>query len=199
MQDLACRFGDDGQAAHYRDLADRARASFGNLFWNEPAGCLYDVVNGDSRDASIRPNQIFAVSLPHSMLADDKAGRIVEVVRQSLLTPYGLRSLAPTDPQYHGRYRGDQYSRDSAYHQGTVWPWLIGPFVTAYLKVNGRSAAARGQALEWLAELRRYVAGEGLGQIPEVFDGDAPHRAGGCIAQAWSVAEVLRTALDLFS
>jgi predicted glycogen debranching enzyme len=182
MQELA----PDG-GAHYQALADRARNSFLPLFWNEAAGCLYDVADGGKRDGSIRPNQIFALSLTHKLVPADKARRILEVVEQHLLTPYGLRTLSPTDPQYRGRYEGDPRSRDSAYHQGTVWPWLIGPFVTAWKAVHGSSAPER-----WTAELRRYMLDEGVGQIPEVFDGDAPHRPGGCIAQAWSVAEVLR-------
>ena len=104
-------------------------------------GYLYDVVNGGPPDASIRPNQIFAVSLPHSMLSSERAKQVVSIVQQHLLTPYGLRSLAPSDPQYRGRYTGDGGSRDGAYHQGTVWPWLMGPFITAYIKVNGRKRA----------------------------------------------------------
>jgi predicted glycogen debranching enzyme len=196
MEDLARRFGDDEEAAHYQELAGRARHSFAELFWNESAGCLYDVVNGDNRDGSIRPNQIFAVSLFHSMLCDEKAARVVKAVEDHLLTPYGLRSLAPSDPQYRGRYEGDPYSRDSAYHQGTVWPWLLGPFITAYLKVSGGPEQARERARQWVSEFRRYIRDEGVGQIPEVFDGDAPHRAGGCVAQAWSVAELLRSMVE---
>jgi len=182
--------------AKYREMADRARDSFERLFWNDAAGCLYDAVNGDERDASIRPNQIFAVSLHHSLLAGEQAKGVVAAVERDLLTPYGLRSLSPSDPQYRGRYEGDPVSRDSAYHQGTVWPWLMGPFVTAYLKVNGRSAESRKQADEWLGDLRRFMLEEGGGQIPEVFDGDVPHRAGGCMAQAWSVAELLRVCVE---
>ena len=192
MEDFAARFGRASERAHYGELARRARESFERTFWNEAAGCLYDVVNGGERDGSIRPNQIFAVSLEHTMLGPERARSVVEVVRRELLTPYGLRTLAPGDPRYRGRYEGDPVSRDGAYHQGTVWPWLLGPFLTAYLKVNGRSAEAQRQADEWMAELRRYADAEGVGQIPEVFDGDAPQRAGGCIAQAWSVAEMLR-------
>ena len=131
------------------------------------------------------------------MLSHEKADRVVAAVQEHLLTPYGLRSLAPSDPQYRGRYEGDPSSRDSAYHQGTVWPWLMGPFLTAYLKVNGRSAEARTQAEQWLAATATGTCGnEGLGQIPEVFDGDAPHRAGGCLAQAWSIAEILRSMVE---
>jgi predicted glycogen debranching enzyme len=196
MEDLSLRFGDEPSAAHYLELADLARSRFTELFWNESTGCLFDVVSGDSRDASIRPNQLLAVSLFHSMLFDEQARSIVAAVERNLLTPYGLRSLAPSDCQYRGRYEGDPYSRDSAYHQGTVWPWLMGPFLTAYLKVNGRSAKARRQAEQWLTEMRRFMQDEGVGQIPEVFDGEAPHRAGGCLAQAWSVAELLRVFVE---
>ena len=196
MEDLAGRF-DDGAQARYGELAGRARGSFVPLFWNDAAGCLYDVVNGEERDASIRPNQVFAASLCHTMLSRAQARSVVAVVERELLTPYGLRSLSPGDPRYRGRYEGDPFSRDSAYHQGTVWPWLMGPFLTAYRNAYGRSAKTRRQAARWLEPLRCYMAGEGGGQIPEVFDGDAPHRAGGCFAQAWSVAEVLRVVEEL--
>jgi predicted glycogen debranching enzyme len=196
MEDLAQRFGDNIAGAQYKQMADRARNSFCEQFWNESTGCLYDVISGDGRDGAIRPNQIFAVSLFHGMLSRERATRVVAAVERHLLTPYGLRSLAPSDPQYRGRYEGNRWSRDSAYHQGTVWPWLMGPFLRAYLKVNAKSAKARKQADGWLAEFRRYIEDEGLGQIPEVFDGDAPHRAGGCLAQAWSVAELLRSLVE---
>jgi predicted glycogen debranching enzyme len=192
MEDLSQRFGDEANAAHWKELADVARSRFTELFWNESTGCLFDVVSGDGRDASIRPNQVLGVSMFHSMLSSAQAKSVVAAVERDLLTPYGLRSLAPSDHQYRGRYEGDPYTRDSAYHQGAVWPWLMGPFLTAYLKVNGRSAKARKQAEQWLTELRRFMLEEGVGQIPEVFNGDAPHRAGGCLAQAWSVAELLR-------
>jgi predicted glycogen debranching enzyme len=183
MQELASQFHDGAREQAVRELADRARQSFNTQFWNEEAACLYDVVNGDTPDAAIRPNQIFAVSLPHTMLDDARAKQVVAVVERELLTPFGLRSLSPRDPQYRGRYEGGVVSRDSAYHQGTVWPWLLGPFITASMKVNK-------QAGDWLAAFR------GLAQIPEVYDGDAPHRQGGCFAQAWSVAELLRAAVE---
>jgi predicted glycogen debranching enzyme len=192
MEDLARRYDYAADGRHYREVADRARHNFPLLFWNGPAGCLYDVVDGDTRDRSMRPNQIFAVSLFHQMLPPERAKAVVDAVARHLLTPYGLRTLAPGDPRYRGRYEGSPVSRDSAYHQGTVWPWLMGPFISAYLYVHGHSREAGAQAAQWLAELRRYAADEGLGQLPEVFDGDAPQRPGGCIAQAWSVAELLR-------
>ncbi len=193
MEDLALSFGYASDRTHFQALAKRAQRSLPDLFWNESAGCLYDVVDGGTRDGSIRPNQILAVSLHHKMLSREKAKSVVEAVKQHLLTPYGLRSLAPGDPQYRGRYEGGVHSRDGAYHQGTVWPWLLGPFITAYMDVNDRSPEAHRQVERWLAEFRRYIEDEGVGQIPEIFDGDPPHRSGGCIAQAWSVAELLRT------
>ena len=179
----------------FSGMAERARAAFTPLFWNEAAGCLYDVITPQGPDASIRPNQILALSLPYSILDDAmKSRRILDVVEWDLLTPYGLRTLSPRDPQYRGRYEGDSRSRDSAYHQGTVWPWLLGPFLTAYAKVHGDSPEVRGRVDRFLQPLREHLSQAGLGQISEVFDGDAPHRPGGCIAQAWSVAEILRTA-----
>jgi len=196
MEDLARRFDDDAGQKRYRSMATVASWSFNRLFWNETDGCLFDVVNGAPPDASLRPNQIFAVSLPHSMLTPERAKRVVEKVQEHLLTPYGLRSLAPSDPQYRGHYTGGPADRDGAYHQGAVWPWLMGPFITSYVKVNGGSEPARAQAAEWLGPLRDHLSDAGLGQISEIFEGDAPHRPCGCIAQAWSVAEVLRAYVE---
>jgi predicted glycogen debranching enzyme len=196
MEDLARKFGDQPGQKRYRNMATVASWSFNRLFWNETAGCLYDVLNGGPPDASIRPNQIFAVSLPHSMLSPERAKAVVEKVQEHLLTPYGLRSLAPSDPQYRGRYTGGPAERDGAYHQGTVWPWLMGPFISAYVKVNGDSEAARRQAAEWLAPLQDHLADGGLGHISEILDGASPQRPCGCIAQAWSVAEILRALVE---
>ena len=196
MEDLARRFDDDAGQKRYRNMATVAGWSFNGLFWNDKVGCLYDVINGALPDPSIRPNQILAVSLPHSMLSPERAKSLVDTVQQHLLTPYGLRTLAPTDPQYRGRYTGGPAERDAAYHQGTVWPWLMGPFLTAYVKVNGGSEGARRQAAEWLAPLKEHLTDGGLGHISEIFDGDAPQRPCGCIAQAWSVAEVLRAYVE---
>jgi predicted glycogen debranching enzyme len=196
MEELAGKFGDEANQSRYAEMAERARVSFNELFWNEDADCLYDVVDGDYKDASIRPNQIFAASLKHSMLSQERARRVVEMVERDLLTPYGLRSLSPYDPQYRGRYEGDSLSRDGAYHQGTVWGWLIGPFITAYIKAHEGSEEARERARLWLAAFHSHLSEAGLGQISEIFDGDAPHTPRGCIAQAWSVAELLRAALE---
>jgi len=196
MEELACRFGDQAHQKQYHEMAAQAQSSFNRQFWNDAAGCLYDVVNGDQRDGAIRPNQIFAVSLPYSMLSPDQSKRVVDVVAHELLTPYGLRSLSPNDRQYRGRCEGDPRSRDSAYHQGTVWAWLMGPFITAYVKVHGGSAAAREQALTWINRFCAHLHDVGLGQVSEVFDGDVPHQPRGCIAQAWSVAELLRATVE---
>jgi predicted glycogen debranching enzyme len=192
MEDLAQQIGDEAGQKRWRGMAAVAHWSFNRLFWNENANCLYDVVHAGAADQSIRPNQILAVSLCHTMLSAERALAVTEKVREHLLTPYGLRTLAPSDPQYRGRYTGGQHNRDAAYHQGTVWPWLLGPFITAYLKVNGGSEAARRQAEEWLTPLHAHLSSAGLGHISEIFDGDSPHRPCGCIAQAWSVAEILR-------
>ena len=192
MARLAKEFKDEAAVERYLAMASRARESFNRQFWNDELGCLYDVINGDMRDASIRPNQIFAVSLHHMMLPVEKARRVVETVERDLLTPYGLRSLAPSDPQYRGRYEGDSTSRDGAYHQGTVWAWLVGPFIEAYLKVFGDTTVARDKTTGWLAPFEQHLREAGLNQVSEIFDGDAPHTPGGCIAQAWSVAELLR-------
>jgi len=196
MEDLASRFGNQAARNGYRHMAAVAQWSFNRLFWNEKLNCLYDVVNGGPPDPSIRPNQIFAVSLPHSILGQDRARKVVRKVEEHLLTPFGLRSLAPSDPQYRGSYSGGPADRDGAYHQGTVWPWLLGPFITAYVKANGRSEEARRQAQAWLSSLESHLAEAGLGHVSEIFEGDAPHRPCGCIAQAWSVAEILRVYVE---
>jgi glycogen debranching enzyme len=195
MEHLAAKFKDTRVRKEYAAMADRARDSFNALFWNEAAGCLYDVVDGDARDASIRPNQIFAISLKHSMVSQEAAKKILGVVERELLTPRGLRTLSPNDPQYRGRYEGDPSNRDGAYHQGTVWPWLVGPYITAYVKTFGVKAG-RAAASEWLRNFEEHLGEACLGQVSEIFDGDAPHTARGCVAQAWSVAELLRAAVE---
>jgi predicted glycogen debranching enzyme len=196
MEGFAQRFGDDAGRKCYSKMASVASWAFNRLFWNESAGCLFDKVNGGPPDVSIRPNQIFAVSLHHSMLSGERAKAVVEKVREHLLTPYGLRSLSPSDLQYRGHYTGAPAERDGAYHQGTVWPWLLGPFITAYIKVNGASQAARMQGGEWLKPLEVHLSDAGLGHVSEIFEGDAPHRSCGCVAQAWSVAELMRAYVE---
>ena len=168
-------------------LADRVQQSY-QRFWNSETGCLFDVI--DHEDASIRPNQIIAAGIP-DLLPLIKRKSILEVVTRDLLTPSGLRTLSPNDPRYIGRYEGPPGQRDGAYHQGTVWPWLMGPYIDALLSVNGFSIGSRMRAKSILQPLLKMDA-SGINTIPEVFDGDMPQRSGGCIAQAWSVAEVLR-------
>ncbi len=168
-------------------LVDRVKQSY-QKFWNSENGCLFDVL--DHEDASIRPNQIIAAAIP-DLLPDLKKRSVVEVVTRELLTPYGLRTLSPRDPRYTGRYEGGPRQRDEAYHQGTVWPWLMGPYIDAFLSVNGYSSQSKVQAMQILEPLVNLDVG-GINAIPEVFDGDAPHRPGGCISQAWSVGEVMR-------
>ena len=175
-------------------MADRARARFNQLFWNAETGCLYDVVNGDTRDGAIRPNQILAVSLTNSMVSKEKAESILQVVERELLTPRGLRTLSPNDPNYIGRYAGDPRHRDGSYHQGTVWPWLVGPYITASVKTLGESG--RQASADWLGRFSEHLSEACLGQVSEIFDGDAPHNPRGCVAQAWSVAELLRAAVE---
>jgi glycogen debranching enzyme len=196
MRDLAARFGDSTLQKRHTEMGTAARSSFNRLFWNEDAECLYDVVDGGLSDASIRPNQIIAVSLRNSMLSLERARAVVDVVTRELLTPYGLRTLSPLDPRYARRYEGEPHVRDSAYHQGTVWPWLLGPFISAYMKVNGGTPEARLQAADWLEGFRTHFLEAGLGQVSEIFDADVPHYPRGCIAQAWSVAELLRASVE---
>lgn len=166
----------------------KARDAFEALFWNDETACLFDCVFPDGRrDPAVRPNQVFAVGLPHAPLAGPRAKAVVRAVREKLLTPRGLRTLAPDDPAYKGRYEGGPDERDAAYHQGTVWPWLAGPYVDAVFAAEP-ARCARGEAAQVLAGLLDAMEEAGLGQISEVYDGDPPHRPGGCIAQAWSVA-----------
>ncbi len=170
---------------------------FRTRFWNEEAGYLNDVVDREGQtDTSLRPNQVIALSLSPPLLDGDRARRLLEAVERELLTPYGLRTLSPRNPQYRGAYVGDQWSRDGAYHQGTVWPWLLGPFITAYVSIAEDKDAARARARRWLEPMWAHLCEAGVGQLSEIFDGDAPHTPRGCIAQAWSVAEVLRAAVE---
>jgi len=193
----ALRFVEGLGARHAGPPAEEVRRRFEERFWNEEVGHLNDVVDGDApADASLRPNQIIAVSLPYPALEGERARQVVDLVRRHLLTPYGLRTLSPHDPRYCGRYEGDVRQRDGAYHQGTVWAWLLGPFLTAYVRTAPNPAAARREARRWLAPLWDHLQEAGLGHVSEIFDGDPPHRPRGCIAQAWSTAEVLRAAIE---
>ncbi len=195
MEGLAEKFGDEANKKQYQTMAACARKGFNELFWNEQIGCLYDVVNSDERDASLRPNQVLAISLTNSMVSKARAKSILRVVERELLTPRGLRTLSPNDSRYLGRYEGDPRSRDAAYHQGTVWPWLMGSYITAYLKTFGEDAGRRFAA-EWFKNFNDHLTEACLGQVSEIFDGDSPHTPRGCVAQAWSIAELLRAAVE---
>lgn len=189
MQELAMRLGKAESAAHYGAMADRAREGFNARFWHE-AGYLYDVIDtpdgGD--DATLRPNQLIAISLACDLLDPGRAKSVVDICAAELVTSYGLRSLDPNETDYTGYYGGDIRTRDSAYHQGTVWAWLIGPFVTAHYKVYQDARLA----FSYLEPFCDHLNDAGLGTIAEIFEGDPPHTPKGCVAQAWSVAEVLR-------
>jgi predicted glycogen debranching enzyme len=182
--------GDAAGAAELATYAAKVYASFNRRFWYADGGYLYDVVDGEKgNDGDCRPNQVFAISLPHPVLQPDRWEPVLRVVRERLLTPVGLRSLAPGDPQYRSVYHGDLPSRDAAYHQGTVWGWLIGPYVDAFLRAHPES---RAEARELLDGLIAQLDDFGVGTIGEIFDAEPPFKPRGCIAQAWSVAEVLR-------
>jgi predicted glycogen debranching enzyme len=182
--------GDINTAGQYATEAQKAAQSFNAKFWNAERSCLFDVIEGpNGNEPCIRPNQVFAISLQHPVLAQQRWEFVLNVVKDKLLTPVGLRTLSPDDPAYQRTYHGDRFTRDGAYHQGTVWPWLIGPFVDAWLKVYPDGKAA---VREFLARFPDELNGAGTGTLSEVYDGDEPHEPRGCIAQAWSVAEVLR-------
>ncbi|MDP2324455.1 MAG: amylo-alpha-1,6-glucosidase [Gammaproteobacteria bacterium] len=194
MASLAGQVGDPVLVRRYQVLADRVRDSFRTRFWYAAGHYLYDVIDGpDGDDASLRPNQILAVSLSPQLLDEQQAAAVVAVCRRELLTPMGLRSLAPSDARYVGHYSGGPAERDGAYHQGTVWSWLLGPFALAHFRVHGN----RPEAQALLAGIGSHLAEACVGSVSEVFDGNAPHRPRGCCAQAWSVAEVLRAWFEL--
>ncbi|MCW4054108.1 MAG: glycogen debranching protein, partial [Candidatus Bathyarchaeota archaeon] len=194
MQLLANKFGEVGLAEKYAEMAFKSEESFNAKFWNSENGYLFDVVTTSSVDASFRPNQIIAVALDFTMLDADRSERVVDVVQRDLVTPYGLRTLAQVDSRYKGRYVGDRRSRDQAYHNGTVWAWLLGPYVTACRKAQVSSDYDLRRRL--VSFFTQQITQAGLGAISEVFDGDPPHEPRGCIAQAWSVAEPLRAYIE---
>jgi len=184
------QLGQKEESQRFSGLAQRTRISFNRRFWCEEKGYLYDVVDGESGDdAACRPNQIFAVSLPHPVLEQERWAKILDVVTRDLLTPVGLRSLSPSDPGYKPRYDGNLRSRDGAYHQGSVWAWLIGPYIDAWIKIHPGEEKVARKFLDGFIEHLDHAC---IGSISEIFDGNAPYTPRACIAQAWSVAEVLR-------
>ncbi|MFC2154772.1 amylo-alpha-1,6-glucosidase [Candidatus Altiarchaeota archaeon] len=178
------------------DIAEKVVKSFNEKFWNEGENCLFDVIGKDRNDSSIRPNQIFALSLPFSILSSEREKSVLNKVEEELLTPFGLRTLSQGDSKYVGVYQGGPYSRDRAYHQGTVWPWLLGPYWQAYLKVNGNSEESKSNVRKQIESLKPHLEIHGLGSVSEIFEAQNL-RPDGCIAQAWSVAEILRTMVEL--
>lgn len=194
---LARRFGEVDYADRCRNDRTRAIASFRDRFWYEQGRYLYDVIDGpEGNDASLRPNQLYAISLVDDLVPRDRAQQILRLVEAQLLTPVGLRTLAPSDSRYRPRYEGGVLERDGAYHQGTVWPFLLGPFVTAWLTTFGRSAAVRNKARSFLTGLEAHLSEGCIGEVSEIFDAEAPYQPRGCFAQAWSVAEPLRALID---
>jgi len=194
LAELETRLGDAAEGKALIQRTKRAQKRFNELFWNEEAGFLYDVVDGDRRDEALRPNQVFALSLPFPLLPKPKAVRVLAAIEAKLYTPVGLRTLAPDHPDYRAAYDGDPVTRELSYHQGTVWTWLLGPYLTALVRVHG--AAGRKKALRLVEELKPRLAEAGIGSLSEVCDAEAPHSSGGCIAQALSVAEVLRAYVE---
>ena len=193
----ALRLASETDAA-WKALYAKGKAAFESRFWDEPRGCLHDVVDADhvagKIDRAFRPNQIFAIGgLPFQLIEGPRARRIVDAVEARLLTPIGLRSLAPGEPNYHPRYEGNGHDRDAAYHQGTVWPWLMGPFIEAWVRVRGPTAAAKSEARDrFLEPMLKHLDECGLGHLPEIADGEPPHSPRGCPFQAWSIAEAIR-------
>lgn len=198
MQELAKHFNQKNIEEKYARMAGEAKKSFVEKFWNLERNCLFDVVVNEQKDASLRPNQILAVSLNFSMLNDAQSEAVVKVVQNKLWSEFGLRTLPSDDARYVSKYAGDWAQRNRAYHNGTVWPWLLGPFVTAFLKVKKHGSRWRGYALQkyLLPFFEKAVYHAGLGSVSEIFDGDEPHLPRGCIAQAWSVAEPLRAFVE---
>ncbi|MCF8109498.1 MAG: amylo-alpha-1,6-glucosidase [Desulfohalobiaceae bacterium] len=194
---LLCLYTSVGQKAsaqRFAQRAERMRYRFQKFFWYKEGGYLYDCVNGDMRDAGIRPNQIFALSLPFPLLEGQQAKMVLETITKKLRTPFGLRSLAPDDPHYRPVYQGNGFERDSAYHQGTVWAWLLGPWITALVRLKGQEGKA--QARKYLREMILHFQYAGIGTVYEIFDAEWPHTPRGCIAQAWSVAEIIRAYVE---
>ncbi|UCE15796.1 MAG: glycogen debranching enzyme family protein [Candidatus Bathyarchaeota archaeon] len=198
MEMLATRFNQKEQAEEYSVMAEKTRKSFLEKFWNPQMGCLFDVIHGEHRDASLRPNQVIAVALDFFMLDKTMSEKIVETVWKKLFVTYGLKTLSDDNSQYIGKYLGDWNHRNKAYHNGTVWAWLLGPFITAFLKLKNHEKHWRVFALNTFLQplFEKEIFQAGLGTISEVFDGNPPHTPRGCIAQAWSVAEPLRAFME---
>ncbi|MBI4971916.1 MAG: glycogen debranching enzyme N-terminal domain-containing protein [Candidatus Omnitrophica bacterium] len=197
MEFFGSLFKDENEGGIFRDLAFQTKESFNETFWDKRTESLFDVVRADFKDDSVRPNQIFAISLPFPVLNQTRWKAVLKKVEDDLLTPVGLRSLSPKSPDYCGVYTGGPYERDRIYHQGCVWPWLMGAFVVASLKAFGRTKNVKLRLMKILDVMLTHIQDSGLGFYPEIFDGEAPHQARGAIAQAWSVSELLRAYMEL--
>ncbi len=194
MEKLSEKFGED--CREYTDLSEQVKNSFVSKFWNENTNCLYDVISNDECDSKIRPNQIWAVSLPYTMLPNDKAKLVVQTVISHLYSSYGLRSLSPFDSEYIGIYKGRLHDRDASYHQGTAWGFPLGGLISAYVKVNNHSKESISFAKRLISPIEDHLRDGCIGSIAEIFDGDEPHISRGCYAQAWSVGEILRAYVE---
>jgi glycogen debranching enzyme len=188
--ELARAYGDNKFVKEWEDMPDLIEESFVKTFWDEEAGYLADYVDGRGRNMDLRPNQVVAASLPYSPIDDETKSSILMAVKRDLLTPKGLRTLSPDHPDYEGIYQGNQAERDLAYHQGTVWVWLLGHYVEANFRLYGNSFTLEAQKIT--ENFEEDMTDYGICSIAEVYDGNPPHHPGGCISQAWSVAEVLR-------
>jgi len=195
---LGEKFDERKLAESYALLADKTKASFTKKFLNTEKNCFFDVLSESGPDASVRPNQIIAASVDFRMLDSHQSKQIIDIVTQELLTPFGLRTLERNDPNYKGTCSGGRWSRDQAYHNGTVWPWLLGPFTTAYQKTRDPTTKHLEFSLKSFIEplFTRQISQAGLGTVNEIYDGDAPHKPRGCISQAWSIAEPLRAYVE---
>jgi predicted glycogen debranching enzyme len=192
IRDLAGDHGEPDDQKRFAELADKIKDSFATLFWNEKKGCLYDRVEDNFHDPTLRPNQILALSLPHPLVAGERAQRVLAVVRRELYTTFGFRSLEPGNEHYVGTYAGDILRREGASHQGTVWPWFLGHYADALIQVFGFTDSVKHELRQLVLPFTAHLQERGLGTISEMFDGNPPHKARGCIARAWSVSEILR-------
>jgi predicted glycogen debranching enzyme len=193
MEAFATKLNNQNDQGYFAEFASKTKGSFNEKFWNERKRCLHDVLVDDRGDGRILPNQIISMALPFPVLNEEKWRDTLRTVESELLTPVGLRTLSPFDPNYKGRYIGNPRERDTAYHQGTVWPWLFGSYVSAYVKTYGADAKTLSFVQQLYAPFKKRLSEAGLGSISEIYDGDPPFYPRGCISQAWSVAEILRS------
>ena len=194
---LAKKFGEKNKREKYSEIAFKTKSSFNKKFWNKNRNCLFDVIDNSKTDSSIRPNQIISLALDFIILNKNKGTGVIDIVSTELLTPFGLRTLDEHNSDYRGNYVGDRASRDREYHNGTVWPWLLGPFITACSNMKQFSIDRLDKKEKFVTSLlEKHLFDAGIGNISEIFDGDAPHKSRGCISQAWSIAEPLRAYVE---